>query len=97
MKEYKKELLKCIDLCKKEIQNRTKGIMGESTLVQLKENILPELDKLLEIIESEQLPSKSERYLNSFANAFTVWGWDMQNPTELFLSLTKLNNDYEEL
>lgn len=97
MEEYKKELLKCIDLCENEMLSRTQGVKGESTVEQLKEVILPELNKLLAIIESNHLPPKESRYLNAFANAFTVWGWDMQNPTELFILLTKLNNDYEEL
>lgn len=97
MEEYKKELLKCIDLCEKELLSRTQGIKGESTVEQLKEVILPELNELLKIIETNQLPPKESRYLNSFANAFTVWGWDMQTPTELFTLLANLNNEYEEL
>ena len=97
MEEYEKELLRCINLCKEEIQKRNEGIVGESTLKQLEEIILPELDKLFSVIKSGVLPTDNERYLNSFANAFTVWGWDMQNPSALFLSLTKLNNDYEKL
>lgn len=32
VEEYKKELLKCIDLCEKEILNRSQGIKGESTV-----------------------------------------------------------------
>lgn len=58
---------------------------GESSSEQLKEVILPELKEVLSVIDNRQLPPSEERYLNSFANAFTVWGWDMQNPTELFL------------
>lgn len=96
IEEYKKELLECIDICEKEISNRTQGIKGESTIEQIKEVILPELNELLANIESKQLP-KERKYLNSFANAFTVWGWNTQNPTELFVLLTKLNNNFGEL
>ncbi|MBM6798460.1 hypothetical protein H7U28_06450 [Coprobacillus cateniformis] len=97
MEEFTRELLKCINLCDEELKNRSNGVEGESTIEQLKEVILPELKEVLAIIERRQLPPSEERYLNSFASAFTVWGWDMQNPTELFTLLTKLNNDYEEL
>ena len=59
--------------------------------------ILPELEQLLKIVDDNTLPQKDQRYLISFASAFTIWGWDMQNPTDIFLLITKLNNDYKHL
>jgi hypothetical protein len=59
--------------------------------------VLPELETILELVSESKLPPKEERYLNSFAKAFTVWGWDMQKPTALFVALTNLNNNYEDL
>lgn len=70
-------------------------MLGESTEEQLKDIILPELTQLLTMLNSNQLPEKGHRYLNSFANAFTVWGWNMQEPTEIFVLLTELNNEYK--
>lgn len=49
------------------------------------------------MVNKYQLPPKGERYLNSFACAFTIWGWDMQKPTEIFILLTELNNEYKNL
>ena len=94
---FQEDIEYCIKQCKFEINNRKKGIKGESSLIQLEQFILPELNQLIEKIETNNLPPKSERYLISFANAFTVWGWNMKKPTELFLQLTKLNNDYQAL
>jgi len=93
----KSDLINCIELCKKEIDNRKKGIKGESTIEQLECVVLPELNSLLQKINDGKLPIKENRYLNSFANAFRVWGWDMENPTELFIKLTELNNNYGKL
>jgi hypothetical protein len=56
--------------------------------------LLPELEQLLIKINTNQLPPQSERYLLSFANAFKVWGWNMNQPSELFVMLVNLNNNY---
>lgn len=94
---FKEKILRTIELCSNELRYRKEGILGESTEEQLEKTILPELNQLLELIDNNQLPSKQHRYLNSFANAFTVWGWNMQTPTEIFVLLTELNNEYKEL
>lgn len=97
MDEFKDNLFKAIKLCNDELINRKNGINGESTVEQLEEIIIPELNQILSIISNNQLPPKEGRYLNSFANAFTVWGWNMQTPTEIFVLLVELNNTYKNL
>lgn len=97
MDKFKEKVLRTIELCSNELQHRKEGILGESTEEQLEKTILPELKQLLELTENNQLPSKQQRYLNSFANAFTVWGWNMQTPTEIFVLLTELNNEYKKI
>lgn len=95
MDKFKEKILRAIELCNEELVNRKNGVLGESTEEQLKDIILPELTQLLTMLNSNQLPEKRHRYLNSFANAFTVWGWNMQEPTEIFVLLTELNNEYK--
>lgn len=87
----------CIKICELEIVNRKNGISGESTIDQLETVILPELNKLLQNMSCGELPQEKDRFLLSFAYAFKVWGWDMENPTDLFISLTELNNYYKML
>lgn len=91
MENFREQILKTRKLCNDELMKRKKGILGESTQNQLKTVILSELEQLLKIVDDNTLPKKDQRYLISFANAFTVWGWDMQNPTDIFLLTTKLN------
>jgi len=93
----KADIKNCIEICKAEILKRKNGISGESTIEQLESVILPELKELLKRLEDNNLPTKSERYLNSFAYAFKVWGWNMETPSELFIKLTEINNNYGQL
>lgn len=97
MDEFREKILRAIKLCNEELVNRKEGMLGESTEEQLKNIILPELTQLLTMLNRNQLPAKEQRYLNSFANAFTVWGWNMQEPTEIFVLLTELNNEYKNI
>lgn len=97
MNNFKKDLEKAIKLCEDELFKRKNNIVGESTQQQLEKFILPELNSLLNITTTQILPPKEERFLVSFANAFTVWGWNIQNPTKLFILLTELNEKYKTL
>ena len=97
MDKFKNKLIKAITLCNIELANRKNNIPGECTKEQLEGIIIPELNKILDIISNSKLPPKEQRFLNSFANAFTVWGWNMQNPTKLFILLSELNNEYKYL
>jgi len=97
MEIFKQSIKKAIELCNIEIKKRNQGVDGESSIKQLTQIILPELKHLEDLLEKNQLPDKEERFLNSFANAFMVWGWNMQKPTELFVILNQLNNQYKEV
>lgn len=94
---FKEKIIKTINLCNEELENRKKGVDGESTVEQLEDVILPELNELLERVNNHQYPAKAYRYLLSFANAFKVWGWNMQEPTEIFELFADLNNEYKDL
>ena len=80
-----------------ETYSRKEGIPGESTEEQLVNIILPELEQLKKMVDVNQIVTKEQRYLISFAYAFKVWGWNMQEPSELFSMLAKLNNGYKTL
>lgn len=88
---------RCLELSENELSNRKSGIAGESTVEQLENLIIPELNNLIVKINSGSIPPKSNRYLVSFAYAFKEWGWNMQNPTELYISLCRLNTSFENL
>ena len=95
--EFRDDVKNLIKVCTIEVQHRKTGINGESTIEQLENTILPELNQLLTKVDNNQLPPLSGRYLLSFANAFKVWGWDMNQPTEIFVKLADINNNYSKI
>lgn len=95
-KEFILNAEKLKNLCYNELSERESGIIGESSIHQLKQ-IIQELDEITDKISSGNIPHKSNRYLVSFAYAFKEWGWNMQNPTELYVSLCRLNTSYKNL
>lgn len=84
------------DLCYRELSKRESGVLGESSVYQL-EQIIKELDEISFKISIGSIPSQSNRYLTSFAYAFKEWGWDMQNPTDLYALLCRVNTSYKNL
>ena len=44
---FKEKIIKTIGLCKEELVNRKRGVVGESTVDELEDVILPELEDLL--------------------------------------------------
>lgn len=95
--DFRADTANLIQICRRELVNRKNGVNGESTVKQIEEVILPELNILLHKLNDNNLPPLENRYLNSFANAFTIWGWNMECPTELFVKLTELNNNYKRV
>ena len=93
--EFEDEINTCIEICLAEIENREKGIEGESTIEQIRAILLPELYELREKIRTCNLPPQKDRYLLSFAYAFRVWGWNMNHPTSLYIKLASLNDHYK--
>lgn len=96
MESFRKKILHCKTICNEELKKRKTGVLGEATTEQLYV-IIREMDNILQMLTTNSLPLRNERFLLSFANAFTVWGWNMNQPTEIFLSLTQINQEYKEL
>ena len=96
VKMFKKNLEKALDISKDELRRRKNDMPGESTIEQLEETIIPEMEKLLKM-DYDNLPPAKDRYLVSFAYAFRVWEWSMVNTTRLFDLLAELNREYKEL
>lgn len=83
-------------ISKDDLRRRKNDAPGESTIEQLEETIIPEMEKLLKM-DYDNLPPAKDRYLVSFAYAFRVWEWSMVNTTRLFDLLVELNREYKEL
>ena len=97
MKKFIDDIKACLKLCNEILEDFEKGIVHECTKEQVTDIIIPEMNKLLEFAESGRFPPQDKRYLISFAYAFKDWGWDMSNPTELYLCLVNLDREYRGL
>lgn len=71
VKMFKKNLEKALDISKDELRRRKNDMPGESTVEQLEEVIIPELEKLLKM-DYNNLPPVEDRYLISLAYALKV-------------------------
>lgn len=87
----------CLDLCNKKLLYLKNGGIDECTIEQLTETIIPELEYILKNIDECNLPPHNKRYLISFAYAFKDWAWNMNDPSELYIQLANLNNEYNNL
>lgn len=83
----------CIALCE---EQRKCGFSGEATQLQIDGTILPEMALLKQQAAEDKIPPGT-RFINSFANAFKAWDWNLQNPSKLMLALVKLNDAYKAL
>jgi len=100
IKQFCQDIQDCLQLAKNELNNRKNGINGESTIEQLEIYIIPDLSKVLsDVISREPLPPNTQqyRYIMSFGYAFKLWGWDMSKPSDIYLKLAKLNENYRKI
>jgi hypothetical protein len=100
--EFRKMLIECKELAEKELCDRENGIPGESTISQLKDHIIPEMEQLIANEDNNvplPFPKYGARFIDSFANAFGMgaWQWDINNHTKLFDKLAKLETYYRNL
>ena len=98
--QFCQDIQDCLNLAKNELNNRKNGLKGESTIEQLENYIIPDLSRVLsDIISRKPLPPNTQqyRYIVSFGYAFKLWGWDMSKPTDIYLKLTKLNENYRKI
>ena len=86
---------KCIKICTDKIKYEPKD--DECTIEEINSVILPEMMKLKKINKTTNLPPVDERYINSYACAFKLWGWNLKKPSTLFRILAKINDAYKRL
>lgn len=102
-KHYKKiiklrdDLMEAIKIFEAELAARKGGIPGESTEEQLEKVLIPELKRVLTKVNNNEIPEKEQRYFQSLKDAQTLWGWDMENPTEIGKLLIKLDDQYSQV
>ena len=96
VKLFKKKVDIALRISKDDLRRRKNDAPGKSTIEQLEETIIPEMEKLLKM-DYNNLPPVEDRYLISLAYALKVWEWSMKNASTLYLLIVKLHEDYKKL
>lgn len=84
---------RCLELCEEE---KAAGYPGEATRDQVEGCVIPDLRSFRKkVVAGDDFPKDPvDRWLASFANAFKAWNWNMNDPTKLYIALTRLHNAY---
>ena len=61
-----KAIKKCLELCNDEPKKIESGKAYEATYEQIREIVIPDLYKLLDLIEDDNIPKKTKRKISSF-------------------------------
>lgn len=90
-------ITKCIEICVQKLQNPNEN--DECSKDNILDVIIPDMVDLSRRTLTGDLPHRksTNRFSMSFAYAFTSWGWDINNPSELFSLLREINDLYSKL
>ena len=61
-----KAIKKCLELCNDELKKIESCKAYEATYEQIREIVIPDLYKLLDLIEDDNIPKKTKRKISSF-------------------------------
>jgi hypothetical protein len=98
--DFVRDINYSLQLAKNELEERKDGNPGESTIEQLESCVVPDLTGLLnKVTKKEKLPpnTQQDRFLISFGYAFREWGWNINNPSALYLQLLKIHENYRKI
>lgn len=101
MNKKSRELLllttRCIEICVQKLQNPNEN--DECSENHILDVIIPDMVDLSRRALTGNLPPKesANQFSMSFAYAFKSWGWDINNPSELFSLLREINDLYSKL
>lgn len=85
----------CIEICCKKLAEPDAD--DECTSRQITEVVIPDMIDLSRRAITGNVPKSCERFSSAFAHAFKLWGWNMNEPSELYLLLLKIDRLYKAL
>lgn len=94
VENFKKDILKVIELCENDLEKIETNQKTEATKEQIEAYIIPEMNDLLNKIKNDMLPPKDRRWILSTAYITRGWNWDINAKDELKDILGYLDNRY---
>ena len=92
--DLKKDINEILTICKEDLNALLAGQARQATKEQIEGSIIPEMNKLLEMIEKNEIPAKSQRWIISAAYITRGWNWDIWSEDKLNHKLPELDNKY---
>lgn len=91
---FKKDIEEILSICQEDLEAISAGQKREATIEQIQETIIPEMTKLLEMIDSGEIPPKEDRYILSAGCITRGWEWDIRSKDKLNYILPTLDSNY---
>jgi hypothetical protein len=92
--DFKKDVKEIISICQEDLQALSNGEKRQATNVQIEGTIIPEMNKLLQMIEKNEIPDKNQRWILSAAYITRGWNWDIWSEDKLNQKLPRLDDKY---
>lgn len=92
--DFKRDINNILSICQEDLHALSVGQIRQATKEQIEETIIPEMNKLLKMIENNEIPPKSQRWILSATYITRGWNWDIWSKDKLNLKLPELDNKY---
>jgi len=91
---FKEDIKEILSVCQEDLDAISVGQKRQATKWQIQETIIPEMTKLLEMIDNGGIPPKNQRYILSAAYITRGWDWDIWSNDKLNYKLPTLDTNY---
>ena len=91
---FKEDIQEILTICQEDLHAILNGKTRQATKEQIEKTIIPEMNKLLEMIEKNEIPEKKQRWILSAAYITRGWNWDIWSEDKLNHKLPELDNNY---
>ena len=92
--DFKRDVNNILSICQEDLHALSIGQTRQATKEQIEETIIPEMNKLLKMVENNEIPIKSKRWTLSAAYITRGWNWDIWSKDKLNQKLPELDNKY---
>jgi len=92
--DFKEDINEILFICQKDLHALFVGQVRQATKEQIEGTIIPEMNKLLEMIEKNEIPAKNQRWILSAAYITRGWNWDVWSEDKLNKKLPELDSKY---
>jgi len=91
---FVKDIKEILFVCTEDLHALSIGQTRQATKEQIEGTIIPEMNRLLEMAQNNELPPISQRWILSSAYITRDWNWDIWSNDKLNKKLPELDDKY---